>query len=565
MLKAKLIILAWLLLLIPTLLLGLGALRLLQNEEARLAGSQRQAALDRVQAIAGNIDLAVSEVKDGLQETLRTLPQQNLATQLDSWKRSNPLVRNTFIWQAGQGLIFPDPEQPASDEEALFIRRYLALFADQSNWDAPLTERSAEQAAKTSSVLAERKELRMLAQQAPITDTTATEAFKPAAVPSAPAQAVTRTELAGQTGWRNWYTDDQLHLLGWFTPEGSHQRYGLEVEMMALISRLLGHLPATPPSGVAFRLLDGNGQLIHQTGLVHGRVADAPLATAAIASLPHWQVSIYRQAATAGSGGVILIGSLLVGTFCLAILLGGSLLLWQAWRNQRDAQQKTSFVANISHELKTPLTTIRMYAEMLGEGTIREPEKQTRYLQTIVRESQRLSRLVGNVLDFSRLEQGRKEYATEVIDLAAWLPQLLSTQQVRLDEAGMQLQFETRPIEERFETDRDALEQIILNLVDNAAKYASAGGLLQVTLEATKNGVRISCCDRGPGIPPAHQEKIFDKFHRVDTSLTTRQQGSGLGLSIARQLARDLGGELEYQRISDGACFVLTLPLRRTT
>jgi two-component system, OmpR family, phosphate regulon sensor histidine kinase PhoR len=563
MLKSKLIILAWLLLLIPTLLLGLGALRLLQSEAARLTSSNQETARDRALAIAGNIDLAVSEVKDGLQETLRSLPQPNLVEQLDTWKRSNPLVRNAFIWEQGRGLIFPDPEQPASDEEAIFIRRYLTLFADQSSWDTAHAEEAPAPAAEVSSVLAERKELRQLAQRAPVAAEPRADALLSAGMASAPAPVAVAPAPAGQAGWRSWYTDDQLHLLGWFSPDGGRERYGLEIEMMALVSRLLGNLPATPPAGEAFQLLDGSGQIIHQTGQFESIVSEQPLASAAITSLPHWRVNVYRKTATGGSGGVIMIGSLLIGTFCIAILLGGSLLLWQAWRNQRDAQQKTSFVANISHELKTPLTTIRMYAEMLDEGAISTPEKQRRYLQTIVRESQRLTRLVGNVLDFSRLEQGRKDYAVEAIDLAEWLPQLLATQQVRLSEAGMELKLEISPIEDALETDRDALEQIVLNLVDNTIKYAADGGLLQIRLEAVEDGIQLTCCDHGPGIPAAHQERIFDKFHRVDTSLTSRQQGSGLGLSIARQLALDLGGELSFQRATEGACFVLTLPQRR--
>ncbi|MCK4503776.1 MAG: hypothetical protein KAU22_12140, partial [Desulfuromonadales bacterium] len=169
--KPKLIILAWLLLLVPTLLLGVGAWRLLQGEEARLLSSARAAANDRVTAIAGNIDLAVAEVQDGLLETMRQLPQDNLTDQLDSWKQENPLVRNVFIWQRGRGLISPNPERPASDEEAAFVRRYLPLFADQSSWNEPPNDLRKDQQTKAAvssrTILAERRELRQLAKQAP--------------------------------------------------------------------------------------------------------------------------------------------------------------------------------------------------------------------------------------------------------------------------------------------------------------------------------------------------------------------------------------------------------------
>jgi signal transduction histidine kinase len=569
--KSKQIILAWLLLLIPTLLLGIGALRLLQSEEARLAAAGRAAARDRVGVIAGNIDLAIGEVQDGLLETLRTLPQDDLAGRLEAWKRENPLVRNVFVWQQGRGLRFPDPLRPASDEEAAFVRRYLPLFATQTDWQEPphdaVTAAPAPSAAEVSSILAERRELRQLAKQAPAASAPPDERAAEAAAPSAggPASAPPGQggrPLSGRSAWRSWYADDQLHLLGWFGPAGSDLRYGVEVEMMALLSRLLGNLPAPAGSGESFALLDGNGAIFHQNGPFEVQPDFSPLAAVPVASLPHWQVAAYANPANAGSSsGVVLIGSLLVGTFIVAILLGGSLLLWQAWRHQREARQKTNFVSSVSHELKTPLTTIRMYAELLGEGTIREPDKQKRYLATIIRESQRLTRMVNNVLDFARLEQGRRNYRLEPVELGGFLDQLCERQALRLAEAGLQLERFGAAEDLQIRTDRDALEQILLNLLDNAIKYAAGGQRLQLELAVAPRSIRLRLRDFGPGVPAAHRERIFEKFHRVDASLTAERQGSGLGLSIARQLAEGLSGSLRYQPAEGGgSCFELTLP-----
>ncbi|SHI89988.1 Histidine kinase-, DNA gyrase B-, and HSP90-like ATPase [Malonomonas rubra DSM 5091] len=560
--KSKLIILAWLLLLVPTLLLGVGALRLLQSEEARLQSSQQAAATDRVTAIAGNIDLAIAEVKDGLQATLQQMPQQQLASQLHRWKRENPLVRNVFIWQQGRGLLLPDPERPASDEEAAFIRRFLPLFADQSSWQAP--EPDQQKLPAENNVLAERRELRLLAQRAPAPAKVA-ESYSSDIASSAPMMA--ETEIAeepaqkqGETHWRSWYADDQLHLLGWFTPVNEQQRYGVEVEMMALLSRLLGNLPAQS-SSESYALLNGNGKIFHQVGKREVSANDRPIAAVSMQNLPHWQVAAYSGKAAGGTGAsIMLIGSLLIGTFIIAILLGGSLLLWQAWRNQRDASRKTSFVSNVSHELKTPLTTIRMYAELLGEGKIHEAEKQRRYLQTIIKESQRLTRLVNNVLDFSRLEQGRRNYQQEPLELKQLLQDLLESQQPRLRDADIRLDLQLPETACAVKSDRDALEQIILNLLDNAVKYAAVGEKIQLQLSCSDQQLTLRLRDWGPGIPSAHKQRIFDKFHRVDNSLTTRQQGSGLGLSIARQLAQGLGGELNYLPMQDGSCFELLLP-----
>lgn len=549
------LIITWLLLLIPTLMLGIGALYLLRGEEARLVSSARATASDRIAAIAGNLDLAIAEVKEGLIETLQLLPHDDFARQtdlLEEWKRSNPLIRNVFIWEEGRGLRYPDPEKPSSDEEAGFTRRYLPLFADPSAWQEPPPDQATAAgagAARVSSLQLERQELRQLAKQAPLAAESA-------------ADSATVATTSGTSGWRPWFADNRLHLLGWYQWQGSPQRVGVEIEMMALLSRLLGSFPGATPYGESYALIDDNGAVFHQVGPLEISAASPTLATVAVVGLPHWAVTAYSATEAGVTGGsFLLISSLLVGTFVVAILLGGSLLLWQAHRNQRDARQKTSFVSNVSHELKTPLTTIRMYAELLGEQRIDDPDKQQRYLQTIVRESQRLTRLVNNVLDFSRLEQGRKEFSTEAIDLALLLHQQLDSQLLRIEEAGMQLVRQFAVDSAPIESDRDALEQIVLNLLDNAIKYAANGGSLTVALLRNNHRWLVRVQDKGPGIPAAHRQQIFAKFHRVDASLTARQQGCGLGLSIARQLAEGLGGTLAFcPNDGGGACFELTLP-----
>jgi signal transduction histidine kinase len=551
------LLIAWLLLLVPTLLLGIGALRLLGSEEARRNDSVRQVALERVQAIADNLDLGIAEVEEGLMTTLRQFGGVEVAIALDDWKRENPLVRNVFVWERGRGLLFPDPERPASDEEAQFVRRYLPLFAGQADWQAPVADLPAAPAA-ADNILAQRQELRSLARQAPA----------PAAeMSSASVSGIADVSASpGESGWLTWFADNQLHLLGWYRPAGSAQRIGVEIEMMALLSRLLAAFPAEASGAGTSALLDGAGSVFHQSGPLMITPETRPFASAIIPRLPHWQVVAYPSAAAGGAASrFLLVTSLLVGTFVAAILLGGTLLLRQAFREQRDARQKTSFVASVSHELKTPLTTIRMYAELLDEGRVEAVDKRQRYLQTIVRESQRLTRLVNNILDFSRLEQGRREYARETLDLVPVLNDLLDSQAVRVAEAGMHLRREIAPSTASWIGDRDALEQIILNLLDNALKYASGGGVVRIRLDGDTTIWRLAVCDSGPGIPVAQRQKVFEKFHRIDDSLTARQQGAGLGLSIARQLAEGLGGELccLEQPGGGGCCFELILPMGR--
>ncbi len=371
---------------------------------------------------------------------------------------------------------------------------------------------------------------------------------------------------ADRSGWVPWFADNSLHLLGWHQPSGSGKVRGLEIELNALIARMSGLLPLDEISGVTFGLRDDAGRVLHTVGAPLRRSDPKPQVRIELTeALPNWEVVAWfgagQGALAPGASGFLFIGSLLVGILLVAILAGGSLLLWQARRSEAEAVQKTTFVANVSHEFKTPLTTIRMYAELLAQGRVRDEAKQVDYLQTIGRETQRLARLVGNVLDFSRLEQGRKKFQIEPVKLAELVTRVVDEQRPRLDEAGVRVELSLPEMETTARTDRDAVEQVLLNLIDNAVKYAASGGEVSVELKAAGGGWELSVADRGSGVPASQREKIFEKFHRVDETLTAEKGGAGLGLSIAQQLARGLGGDLRYEaRVGGGAVFVFSIP-----
>ncbi len=544
--RTRLIIAAWLLLLVPTLLIGAMALRLVRNEQRRLVDESRAAAGRRAQSAAESLDLAVAEVREGLLASLRQLPEENLAGRLEDWKQNNPLIRNVFIL-GPDGLVLPDPQRPASGEEAAFIARYDALFQGRIPWQSPAADSPSEERGSVITPSSPRRELRKLTQK--------------------PAEAVAETAAVSTlvSGWVPWFWEDGLFLLGWLEkPAGSGRRFGLEVEMMALLSRLVTGLPAAPP-GEIWTLVDGHGRVVHRTGPGELPGGDGLLAVQPVGpGLPHWQLRIYTLEKTGAEGGpgLRILSTLLVGSFVASILFGGSLLLWQAYRHMLDARRKTSFVANVSHELKTPLTTIRMYAELLAEGGVQQPDRQQHYLQVIAGESQRLTRLVNNVLDFGRLEQGRKQYRYSKIHLPPYLDEILDSQEMRLEQAGLHLVRRIPRDIPAVLADRDAIRQALLNLIDNALKYAAGGGVLEVELSLEDGRCRVAVKDRGPGVPASHRESIFQPFHRVDDSLTASSPGSGLGLSIARRLLRGMGGDLRYRpRRDGGSCFEMFLPL----
>ena len=554
--RRRFIIIFWLLLLVPTLVVGAAGFHLLRKEQRRINQEVRLSAQDKAYAISDSLQLTVAAVEDGLTETLKRIPTDKLEETLFSWEERNPLVRNSFIWKKKTGLQRPEPGSSATSEEKRFILRYNSLISGRIPWKTFVAEEEQTDPVRSQSIRQIKTGRQKLVEMA---RKTAREYqsyggdFKEASRESA--------------GWIPWFEADNLYILGWIRKERGGLVYGVDLEVMTLLSRLITDFPLTKavPDGMVYAIIDGNGKILHQAGKAGLKAATRPdIAVSLAPYLPHWQVAVYfidGKIITRSGKRFIILSGLLLAIFIIAIVMGGSLLLWQAHRNFKDARQKTSFVSSVSHELKTPLTSIRMYAELLAAGRIKTTEKKKQYLQVIVTESQRLTRLVNNVLDFSRLEQGRKNYHLEKLDMMVFLYETIKAHSLRIKKAGLVLKEDIPDENIIVETDRDALEQVLLNLLDNAIKYASEGKELSIALKVRKEYCELQFADRGPGVPPAHRDSIFKKFHRVDDSLTAQKPGSGLGLSISRRLLRDLGGDLLYRpRTGGGSNFVVLIP-----
>ena len=286
--------------------------------------------------------------------------------------------------------------------------------------------------------------------------------------------------------------------------------------------------------------------------------------------LPHWEAALYqidpRQISRAARTVQWTLGSIVL-LLVAAILAGGSLIAADVRRQVRLAQQKTDFVSNVSHELKTPLTSIRMFADLLAEKRVPDEERQATYLRIIAAEASRLTRLINNVLDFARLERGAKDAAPgehRHCDLVEALRDVIDTCGPHLEAAGITFRHEIEADSLPIRGDRDALAQIILNLVSNAEKYGGGDILVRARRHETAGGALgcIDVLDRGAGIPAREVRTIFEPFQRLDDSLASGIPGSGLGLTIARRMARAHGGDVAYtSRAGGGSCFTLTIPL----
>ncbi len=284
--------------------------------------------------------------------------------------------------------------------------------------------------------------------------------------------------------------------------------------------------------------------------------------------LPHWEAAVYllnpgklgKAAATAR-----LTLGLLVGLLVLAIGVGSWLIGADLRRQLALARQKTDFVSNVSHELKTPLTSIRMFSEMLAEDRVQDDAKRRHFLGIITAEAARLTRLINNVLDFARLERGEKKYDFAPCDFAAIARESVESYRPHLEAAGFTLKSMLPSVPVPIRGDRDALAQVLVNLLSNGEKYSGERKEIEVELATDGDGAELRVLDRGLGVPAGCEEKIFEQFFRAHDSLGSGIQGSGLGLTLARQIARAHGGDVAYRkREGGGSCFAVRLPLERT-
>jgi signal transduction histidine kinase len=243
-------------------------------------------------------------------------------------------------------------------------------------------------------------------------------------------------------------------------------------------------------------------------------------------------------------------------------VFGGYLLLRDVNRDVRMTEVRSQFVASVSHELKTPLTAIRMFAETLALGRGGDDPTKAEYLETIVNESERLARLVDNVLDFSNIEQGKKIYRLRPTRLEEIAASAVRAMQFPLAQQGFQLRFSAEPDMPELRVDPDAIQQAILNLLANAMKYSGESREIDLRLGATNGDAIIEVADHGLGLEPQEQKHVFEKFYRAPSHESRLIAGTGLGLTLVANIAKAHGGRVEVESaLGAGSTFSILLPI----
>ena len=245
------------------------------------------------------------------------------------------------------------------------------------------------------------------------------------------------------------------------------------------------------------------------------------------------------------------------------VLCGGFILMYRfAVGQMRLARQQQDFVSAVSHELKTPLTSIRMYGEMLKAGWADEAKRQT-YYDYIHSESERLSRLIENVLQLARLTRNTQRFDLKSMTVAELMDLVRSKVATQVERAGFALTVRNDVPDAAVVVDADCFAQIFINLVDNALKFSASAALKTVDIAARRasdGSVLFTVRDYGPGVPKAQMKKIFELFYRAEHELTRETVGTGIGLALVRQLASAMGARVDVRNCEPGAEFRFQFP-----
>jgi two-component system, OmpR family, phosphate regulon sensor histidine kinase PhoR len=377
---------------------------------------------------------------------------------------------------------------------------------------------------------------------------------------------------------------DQGYLVSYWQRIHQGRRYVVIAwhDIGRIVREALPTLAASDPAQVAqqpthgpsrVNVVDEEGRIVYGPPL---RTGEFTVSKSFPTTLYAWRLQVSPQASEELASRVQnrrLLEMAMVSLSAIVIVAGAIGMVLLAQKERRVSTLKSEFVANVSHELKTPLALVRMFAEMLQSGRVQSDAKRQEYLDIIVRESERLSALIENVLDFARLERGRGSYEFTEGDVGDAVNRAANVLRYRVEREGVSLVVDVAPDLPRARIDERAIQLAVVNLVDNALKYAPDGKeiVVRATRDASEGTVRVDVVDRGPGVPEEDRVRIFERFVRLASTPSATSgkgavaapvRGSGIGLALVKHIAESHGGHawVESDGTNRGSTFSFSIP-----
>lgn len=354
--------------------------------------------------------------------------------------------------------------------------------------------------------------------------------------------------------------DEEGKLIGIVGAELDQQYFRETLLPQAIRQATTQYFP-TQPQDVVVTLRNAENRLLWNTHPDEPTEAEAQLSSTLV--FRGWTLGARMRGLTEAQTArrMFWLNLSLAGLMALVVSGGLWLALRTAAREMKLSQMKSDFVSNVSHELRTPLASIQVFGELLKLGRVTDTTTVREFGAYIETESCRLTGIINNILNFSHIESGRKEYQFVPTDLRALIAETGKAYEVRLKHEGFALHLTATPTP-CVAVDAEAIAQAFVNLLDNAAKYSGSARVIEVRVQAQPEAVTIAVTDHGIGIAPDEREKIFEKFYRAGSSLVHDVKGSGLGLSIVRHIVAAHRGHVTVQSaLGQGSTFTIHLPV----
>lgn len=565
--KLRPIILITLVVCLPIFALTWAAWQIAENEQLVIQQRYRTLMEDRLRDVKVTVD--------GFFEDLQR--EMNLVLEIDSFEadilrqvgRRETRLQQTFVLNPAGRLQYPDPAGELNSTERKFLLKASQMFSGQDLKAAVQRSEGGQNTLISEDV------------STPVVQTrdtgTSTELPQKQAADSGriSSRAIKLQQFKTSSGWFLWYWDRGLNLIVWQRRPSGHI-VGAALERARWMSDLVARLPETIvllddqpdvqnriPNRV--RLVNSSADTVYQWGIFEPEEGAQALCEISLAEpIGSWRLQCFVPAEQliSGTGRSVYFG-LFSSLFATAVVVAAIAVFFlrDYSRDMKEAQQQVSFVNQVSHELKTPLTNIRMYAELLESDLDRfvddDAQRPRQRLQIILSEGQRLTRLIGNVLTFARQQRDTLQLHRADVCPDQAVRRIVDRFRPALEEQDVEIVLETNSPKSQC-LDCDFLEQILGNLISNVEKYATSGNRLKVHSHQDGDKLVLDVVDYGPGIPPAMQEQVFQPFSRL-TNDVNYAAGTGIGLSIARELARLHGGDLILKPTESGCWFQVIL------